>query len=698
MLRRVWKKLRAALLEQLGRRTPGENAFLVLVPVVGVVTGFACLAIAHLIEIVQSLFWGTDQGILEAAENSAWYLRIAIPVAGGALVAATGWLLKSETRGSGTGGTIQAIALKGGEISLRKESPAVATGILTVASGGALGREGPMIEFTVSVASWLGRRFGVSRQHLQILVCCAAASAIAAVYNTPIGAPFFVMEILIGNFALEIFGPVVISSVISTLIFRSSMGDLPRFQIPHYLMASHWEILAYLGLGIVGGLFSVFFIRAMYWTDDLFAKSSIPKRLRPIVGFALLGVIGCLFPHVYGNGYEASNMVLHENLSIELLLLLPFAKLAAIAFTRGSGGAGGVFTPTLMLGAAVGGAFGYAVHACFPGATAGHGAYALVGMGALLAGTTHAPITAILMIFEQTDSYEIILPLMFVCIVSNLTARLLQRESFHMEGLRRRGISLPRGPEGSVMQNLKVGDLMHEAPPYVRNVDRFPAIVEHFLRVPHNWLYVVGPDERFLGAIPLHVMKDMLHLSDSLPAVIAQDLIDERFDFVTPQHCLADTMEKFWKQDSERLPVVSDDATRRLVGWISKRDLIGIYNQEILRKRQLMTRFTMPTEEGVRGGYLEIPEGFQMVRVPVHAAFSGRTLRALAPRTHYGIYVIQLQRAAAATGRREIEMATPESILRAGDRLIVLGPPEGIQRFEAGILPEELLAAARRGE
>jgi CIC family chloride channel protein len=670
---------------QLAKRSPSENAFLLLIPLVGISVGAAALGIAHLIGFVQEQLWGSGEDLLGAAMRVPWTLRVFIPAGGGLVLGLLGWILRVRMRGHGIAGVIQALALKGGVISLRKEYPRTAAGVLTVATGGSLGREGPMVEFGAALSSWLGRRFRLETPHLRILVCSAAGAGLAAAYNAPIGGTIFAMEILIGNFAMEVFGPAVIAAVLSTLVFRSAMGDLTRFVIPTYELVSPWELTFYLGLGLLAGVFSAGAIRAMGAFEGGFHRLPIPSPLKPAVGFALVGAIGCWLPNVYGNGYETVNLALREELPLRLLLILPVAKLVATAVTRGSGGTGGIFTPTLMMGSLLGGAFGTFIHNWFPASTAGPGAYALVGMGAVVAGTTHAPIMAIMMIFEQTNSYQIILPLMFVCIISNWTVRLLKRESLHIDSLRRRGVVLPRGPEGSVMQSLKVANLMHDDPVAVRQTDSFATVVEHFVKLRHNYLYVVDDESRFVGAIPLHELKAVLNQQDQLQVVIAHDLVNPEFAFVTPDDALADTMETFWRQNSERLPVVNNAADRKLVGWISKRDLIGVYNQEILRKRQLMGRFGVEDdEEGERESYVELPPGLSLRQVAVPPAYAGKTLRETDPRHAFGLHVLQIERWDPRTGAGSVEMPGPDTVLRADDRLTVVGRPEAIARFREG--------------
>lgn len=650
------------------------------------------LAVAHLLVAIQSLLWGSGEDLLAGVQAAPWWQRLLIPIVGGAAVGLLGWLIGRPARGRGTSGLIQSLALRGGRLSVKEELPAVAAGILTVSSGGSLGREGPMIELASVMGSRLGRFFGLSPRQVRVLVCCAAGAAISAIYNAPIGGTIFVMEILIGAFALDIFGPVVIASVLSTVVFRAAMGQLPRFVIPTYQLVSAWELAGYLALGVLCGLFSVAVIKFIGWTGELFGRLDFLGHARPVLGFAMLGTIGIALPQVYGNGYEAVNLTLHEALPLGLLLILPLAKLVATAITRASGGSGGVFTPTLMLGALVGGAFGYGVHAAFPAHTAEYGAYALVGMGAVLAGTTHAPITAIMMIFEQTNSYPIILPLMFTCTVSNLVARRIKRDSLHLDALRRRGVVLPLGPEGSVMKALRVRDVMHDDVDAVNQREPFSTIVEHFLQTPRNYLYVTDDEGRFLGAVPLHAIKDVLATRQAMEAVLAADLI-EPFDCVTPDDHLSDVMGKFWRQGSQRLPVV-EKASEQLVGWISQRDLIGIYQQEILDQGQMLARFTAREPTGrERATFVELPEGFEIRSFIVPLALDGRTIGEIAPRSDFGVHILEIRRHDPIRRRQIAELPGAGSVLRTHDRLVVIGSHEGMARMR-----EMLVQGVERAE
>lgn len=687
-LRQWLRESVARALAPLARRDPSERMFLLLLPVVGVVVGLTTVLTAHLISFIQARFWGSGGSLLDAAQQAPWWMRIIIPTIGGLIVAGIGHLFKVQTRGGGITTIIQTLALKGGVLSLRQTWPRDTAAMFTIATGGSLGREGAMAMLASALASRIGRQYKLSTKHLRMLVCGAAAAALAAVYNAPIGGSLFALELLMGNFALEVLGPVVVVSVISTLVFRSCLGSLPRFEVPHYEMVSGWELIFYLGLGVLTGVAALWFVRVLFGGQDLFEKLPVPKWLKPALGMALVGVIGVWRPEVYGNGFEAVNLTLSEKLPLTLLLALLPMKYLATSLSFGSGAAGGLFTPSLMIGAVLGAIFGYGVHTVFPHVTADYGAYALVGMGGVLAGTTHAPLTAIMMIFEQTNSYQIILPLMFVCVISHVTVRLLRGRSLDEEALRRRGVTLPRGHEAGIMQTLRVADIMHPEVDAVKRDAPFAAVVEWFLKAQRNWLYVVDNDGRFLGAISLHSIKDMLHQRESLGVVVAADLVNENFSFATPDERLADVMDRLWQQPAERLPVLNNAADRKLIGWMSKRDLIGVYSQEILHKRQLLAHFVVTDEGERRDAYVELPEGFEVrtVELPPHDA--GKTLAQLAPRSRYGVHVLAVKRRDALTGCDTVRVPEPQMQLLAGDRLVVIGTFENIASFLSALATE----------
>ena len=581
MTQPFWASARAArqratltLMKRFGLFSRADRMFVLLVPTIGVVTGLFAVVISLLMRLMESFFWGEGYHILDAARQSGPRLRFLTPLVGGLLVASVRFASRKQPRGGGTSGVIEAVALRGGYIATGRTLLGQIAAIFTVGSGGSLGREGPLMQSGAAVGSKLGRSARLSGNALRVLVGCGTAAGIAAAYNAPVGGALFAMEVVLGNFALDAFGPIVISSVLATVISRRFMfpnGQSVYEKIPDYTLTSGYELVFFALLGIIAGGLAVLFIQAMAWGDSAFERVPLPPWSKPILGFAILGVIGVFSPYVYGNGFDTVNLALREaqNLDPWLLLTLPFIKLLATAVTHGCGGAGGVFTPSLFVGALMGSAFGLGIHTVFPQGTSTAGAYALVGMGAIAAGTTHAPISAILIIFEMTHNYAIILPLMAACILSSVVSRALKKESIYTDLLARRGIRIPHRLEEIVMENMAARDIMREDPTLLRNTDTIEAIFDRFMETRRNNLYVVD-GERFLGAVSLHDLKRVLLHSGDLNFILAADVLREDFPVVHADDRLTRVLEAFADSDFERLPVLADAASRRFLGAISE--------------------------------------------------------------------------------------------------------------------------------
>src|SRR6185503_17973205 len=381
----------------LRHRPPGEKRFLLLVPLTGVVTGLASVALIRLLGLFQGLFWGSRHEILDHALALPMWHRFLVPTLGGLMIGLLIFVTRQPVGGHGTAALIEAVAQRGGILQLGRSLLKAAATIITVGTGGSLGREGPLIRVGAALGSVLGRRFRLSGNRLNILLGCGFAAGISAAYNAPIGGALFALEVILGNFALESFGPIVVASAMGTVVSRLLISAQPAYHPPPAeVMVSGWEIGHHLTLGILIGVGAALFISTLQTARTFFGRLPLPIWIKPVLGFALVGAIGIRFPQVFGNGFGTVDLALRGAFPLGLVLVLPLVKAAATAITRGSGGAGGIFTPTLFLGAMMGSAFGTWVHALFPNTSADPGAYALVGMGAMLAGTTQAPLTAIL--------------------------------------------------------------------------------------------------------------------------------------------------------------------------------------------------------------------------------------------------------------------------------------------------------------
>jgi CIC family chloride channel protein len=691
------------LARRFGLATREERIFFTLIGVVGVVGGLLGMTTEALIQAIQTALWGSSGDLLAVAPRVPRWMVVAAPAAGGALVGLVIWLGRQPVGGEGMAVLIEAVALSGGKISPRPVFFNALAAIATVGSGGSLGREGPMIRLGAMISSWLGQRLGLPPHRVKILVGCGAAAGLAATYNVPIGGALFAMEVILGNFALEIFGPIVASSVIATVIARSVVGNVPLYAAPGYTLMSGWELLPYAGLGIIGALASVAFVLGIEAGRRLFKRLTfIPAPARPLIGMSLLGVLGLYVPYVLGRGYGTINLALSGQLrlpprldlphefTILLLLGLAAAKLVATALTSGSGGSGGLFTPSLCFGALVGGAYGYWVHSLWPHIASPYGAYAAVGMAAVMAGTSHAPISAILILFEFTGNYDLILPVMLAAIIASLLAKRLRRSSIYTEPLRRRGIELPWRMEEAVLAGLKAEDLARPDPEVLHPSDDYRKVVEAFLSGRRQRLFVVGEDRRLLGAISLHDIKHALEHPEALTAVVAHDLMVPVGTVVGKDERLHRATQLFAQSDYERLPVVDEDG--RLLGVLSKRDLMAVYAQEVLGRPALLATFVSSHDSGTSRQYVELPPDFALRMVPVPAELIGRSLaEARLPQT-LGARVIEIKR----QGRLGEEQVIPDAdtVLQAGDLLVLIGPTAQVESLGQGKAPvlDEALA------
>lgn len=511
-------------------------------------------------------------GFVESFRHLAWWQRLAIPAAGGLVAGAVLHFGAKIRQVKSSTDYMEAVVLGDGVISSRLSLVKCASALFSIASGASIGREGPLVLLSSMIASLVGRLRRIPAFRLRLLVACGAAAGIASAYNAPIGGALFVSEILLQSIAMESFGPLVFASVIATLTVRQLLGANPLYEIaiPPVSFHSSWEIVAHAGMGVVAGLAAPWFLRLLRGSEWLFAKSHLPGYARLALGGVLVGGLAILHPEVCGNGYSVINGILAGKWVGWLLLEILVFKLLATASTFGSGAVGGVFTPTLFVGACLGYAFQQVAHWLWPGAELDAQTFVLVGMGAFLAATTHAPIMAIMMLFELTLDPQIILPLMIACVIAYYSSHALEKQGIYKESLRRKGADRFQ----QRLSALTIGDLMKGDPPSLPEGARFSEIARGFLMNRYDFLFVVDAEQRFKGVVSLHDVKNYLHDPGLLDAVIARDILHEDFPMLTPGMPLSSALAEFGRSAAERIPVIADDEVRRLVGSVSKTDLI----------------------------------------------------------------------------------------------------------------------------
>lgn len=572
---------------------PEEKRYWLLVPVTGVVAGLLAVLLVVLLKSVHELCWESSENVGEQIRNAHELKRVLIPTAGGLLVACYVHWWRRGTDLEGTAGLIEALSVGRGRLPALRTYLTSFVSIFAVGMGASVGREGALINSGAASGSWLGTAFRLRDHHVKVLLACGAAGGMAASYNVPIGATVFAMEVLLGSLALDLFGPIIVCSVIATAISRALLPSTVLYEIPDVLtLESEWEILVYLALGVVIGVVAVGFIRVFTGLKDLFRWLDRLRSLRPLVAMLILGVVGIWFPDLFGNGYDTVNGVLRDESDptanwIHFLVLLPVLKILLTALCRAGDVPGGLFTPSLFVGALLGYSFGLGVAEAFSAGTiAPPQAYAMVAMGAMVAGTLHAPITGILMLFEMTQDYAMILPLMSACIASALTSRMLQPASLYTEPLRRKGIVLPDAKPPIWLRQPTVGDILTPEVETVHAAEPFHQVMEAFLRSPQEQdrLYVIRQDRTYLGVVSLHEIKAFFRGSEHFDTVIAADIMNTYFPVVYVDDPMSSAVELLAESDAERLPVLENPQSRKLLGSVSKRDLLVAYREANLAR------------------------------------------------------------------------------------------------------------------
>lgn len=650
---------------------------------VGIAGGFVSVGFRWLIKFFQQYTLNGAGSTLDLLTRLPIYWKILLPLAGGLIVGPLVYFFAREAKGHGVPEVMEAIALKGGVIRPRVAVVKSIASAITISTGGSVGQEGPIIQVGSALGSTIGQLLKVSPDRLKILVGCGAAAGIAATFNAPIAGAFFALEVILGNFAIASFSPIVISSVLATVISRAFLGNSPIFIVPHYSLVSSWEIPFYMGLGIFCGLVALAFTTSVYASERFFDGLKMPEYLKTPLGGLVLGIVIIFFPHVFGGGYETIEQAMKGELLWKTLIMLIFVKLLATSVTLGSGGSGGIFAPSLFLGAVAGGAFGYLVNFLFPSIAANSGAYAMVGMGAVVAGATHAPITSILILFEMTNDYKIILPLMIACTIATILARKLKEDSIYTLKLTLRGISLDQGREEIIMKSFSVGDLMKPEAPRIEECTRLRKIIKIFMTTPEPYYYVITPEGNLMGSLSTHHVKSILNESDDDDLenlIIARDLMVPTETAVTPKTNLAECMYQFERVESEHLPVIEGNGSLKLIGSISKKDVIKLYNREIMKKDVLGVKYVRELGKEKSRNLVQLPKEFIVDFVPVLNNFIGKSIKGLDIRAKYHVTILAVKKKLSDIVLTS-EMPDPDRIFENGDILVVAGKQDAVTRF-----------------
>ncbi len=565
-----------------------ENTFMAILAVaIGLLSGLGNYAFRKTIEffhwaIIEQGSHLFDISMHEWSPSRA--LVMLFPVAGGLLMIPMGWFFAKDMK-FGFPAFLELVNLRGAKVPMRTIFTRGVASAITLGTGGSAGQEGPIAQIGGAIGSQFGQAFKVSGDRLKVLVACGVSGGVAATFNAPIAGVFFAQEIvLLSSFELSSFTSIVIASGMSTVVSRALLGDVSELYSPSYAVSSHWELALYVMLGALVGIAAVLFIDVHFRIRDRFVALKLPRLAKPVLGGAMVGVIGIAFPQIFGNGYEFMEEVLLGQGLWYLLAALVLVKALATSITIGSGLPGGLFAPCLYLGAVTGGAFGKLAQMAFPTVGISPGAYALVGMGAFLAAATHAPMTAIFLLFEITDSYEVIIPIMLTCVIATGICRHFKKDSLDTVELSRAGIDLEAGKERNIMKSLKVQQVMTRDPESVPENMTLGQFAQFTASTRHTNFPLVNRSGELSGIISVQDFMGVVFEKDLMDLVVIKELATLDVITVTEEDDLDTAMRKIGYRNIEQLPVVDPVNPRKLVGIISRRDMVSAYN------RALMTR------------------------------------------------------------------------------------------------------------
>jgi len=565
-----------------------DNTFLIILSViVGLLGGLGNYLFRKTIKLIH---WAVvEQGLdLFNVSMEHWspqrILVMFLPAVGGLLLVPL-WTFFGKDLKGGFSTFLVNVNLRGAKLPLRPLFTKGLASAITLGTGGSAGQEGPIAVIGGTIGSQFGKLFKMSGDRIKVLVACGAAAGVAATFNAPLAGVFFATEIvLLSSFEVASFTSIVISSGMATVVSRALLGELAEVEAPPYFLVSYWEIGLYVVLGLLIGALAAGFIDFHIRIKNFITAIKLPHLSKPILGGLAVGVIGIALPQVFGNGYEFVGTVLLGHHPWHLLGLLVIAKMLATSITLGSGMPGGLFAPCLFLGAVAGGAYGHVMELMFPMAGLSAGAYALVGMGAFLAAATHAPMTAIFLLFEITDSYQVIVPIMLACVISTSIARHLKKESLETAELSQLGIDLEAGKERNIMKGIAVGEVMShrvETVPESMTLGNFAKFIE---QTSHTNFPLVDELGELSGIISVQDFMGVVFEKELMDLVVIKELATRDVIVVHAEEDLETAMRRIGYRNIEQLPVVDRETHRQLYGIISRRDMVSAYNRALMSR------------------------------------------------------------------------------------------------------------------
>ncbi len=556
----------------------------------GITVAYAAIGFRKFIHIVQGFMLGSsDENILEYVGTLSAERILFSTITGGLIISFIYRYLMKGNRADSIAEVMAANAINHTVIPTRNGLLSAVTSAIALGAGSAAGREGPVVHLGAAVSSWISQKLHLSPNMSRTVLGCGVAAAVSASFNAPIAGVFFALEVILGHYALSAFAPIVIASVSAAVVSRIHLGDFPAFIIPDYHITTFWEFPAFMMLGVVSAMAAVIFIKSLFFTERIANKIPVPEWARPPLGGLAIGLLALISPYILGHGYGSTDGALKELFSFEILLLLIVLKIAAssiaLAFRYGTG----IFSPSLFLGAMVGGAFGF-VASWIAGLTGdftfSYGLYAIVGMGAVASAVLGAPISTILIIFELTGDYQITVVLMVSVVISNLiTQHFLKATSvFHMQ-LKNSGLDLEGGRARHVMRSTLVRSLMTDKYATASTHATVDQVREMLLTQSHDHIYILDESRKIEGVVTVATLQKT-HDEKEAEGPRAVDFCRPQPIILTASDSLEDAFQKFDMSGEETLPVVTDDTQSEIIGILRQKYVLQAYNKALLDEKE----------------------------------------------------------------------------------------------------------------
>jgi chloride channel protein, CIC family len=560
-----------------------QTTLALLAIVIGLAASLGCIAFRYAIAGTQFVSWGmAGERLASHVAGLPWWIILLVPTLGGLAVGLLRRYVAADQRFHAVADVVEASALRGGRVSVRDGLVAAAGSALTLGVGGSAGREGPAVHLGAMLSSLLAHRFGLQRSATMTLLGCGVASAVATSFNAPIAGVFFALEVVVGRYGLTAFAPVVLASVVGTIVTRIHYGDFPAFIVQEHVLVSFWEIPAFALLGILSAGVAWTFMYGIFFVQDVVARWKVPIVAATMSGGLLVGLIALVLPEVLGVGYEATDLALHGSLGFALMVALVLGKIVATSITLGSGFGGGVFSPSLFVGAMLGGAFGMVAVSLGPETASPHTAYAIVGMAAVAGAVLGAPISTILIVFELTANFDLTIAVMIGAALASLLTNQVWGHSFFGWSLERRGIDLSGGRARQLLRTRSVASIMTSSYATLSPTDDLAAIRAALIRNPEGNFVVLDDDGALQGVVTMEDLKPWLlgERNDDDPPT-AQDVCHGVVRTLTPGDNLKSALDAMNQSDDSIVPVLNNQGDAGIAGILTKSAMLMAHNRAL---------------------------------------------------------------------------------------------------------------------